>query len=386
MFGRRGRALIAGAGFVAAVAGASAVLGGSDRAEAQADGLRLASIGNFDSPVYIHDAPGAAGLLFVVEQPGTIRVIRDGETLPQPFLDLRDRVKYGGEQGLLSIAFDPKYAKNRRLFVYYTNRNGDIEVDGFKRKRETPTEADPGSRSRVIRIAHPQFANHNGGQLQFGPDRMLYLGTGDGGDAGDPHGNAQNRNVLLGKLLRIDPKKGHGYRTPNSNPFAGKRGRDEIYARGLRNPFRFSFDRRSGDIFIGDVGQDSWEEIDHTSRKRLRGANFGWDVLEGNHDFEGRKPPSHYRKPALEYSSKGSACAVTGGVVVRGTELPALAGRYVYADFCDGDVRSFAPGRPGPTDSAAGLHLLEPTSFVQTADGRLYVTSLGGEVSLITQG
>jgi glucose/arabinose dehydrogenase len=386
MLGRRGRALIATAGFAAAVAGASAGIGAADRAAAQGGGLRLDSIGDFTAPVYVHDAPGADGLLFVVEQPGTIRVVRDGQTLPQPFLDLRKRVKYGGEQGLLSVAFDPRYAKNRRFFVYYTNRKGDIEVDGFRRRRDSQTEADPGSRGRVIRIEHPQFANHNGGQLQFGPDRMLYLGTGDGGDAGDPHGNAQNRNALLGKLLRIDPKKGHGYRTPNSNPFAGKPGRDEIYARGLRNPFRFSFDSRSGDIFIGDVGQDSWEEIDHVSRKRLRGANFGWDVLEGNHNFEGHKPPAHYRRPALEYSSRGSACAVTGGVVVRGTELAALSGRYIYADFCDGDLRSFELGRPGPTDSTTGLQVREPTSFVQTADGRLYVTSLAGEVSRIVQG
>jgi glucose/arabinose dehydrogenase len=383
MLGRRGRALIAAVVCVAAATAASLPPGAAD---AQGGGLRLSSVGEFETPVYVDDAPGAAGLLFVVEQPGTIRVVRDGQTLDQPFLDLRNRVRYGGEQGLLSVAFDPRYAKNRRFFVYYTNRNGDIEVDGFRRKRASETEADPGSRSRVIRVPHPSFANHNGGQLQFGPDGFLYLGTGDGGDAGDPHGNAQNRKVLLGKLLRIDPKRGHGYSTPRSNPFDGGRGRDEIYARGLRNPFRFSFDRRSGDIYIGDVGQDSWEEIDHVSRSRLRGANFGWDILEGNHDFEGNEPPARYRRPALEYSSRGSACAVTGGVVVRDPQLPSLAGRYVYADFCDGDVRSFAPADPGPSDSATGLHVREPTSFVETADGRVYVTSLAGEVARIVQG
>jgi glucose/arabinose dehydrogenase len=361
-------------------------LGASDRAAAQGGGLRLASVGDFDTPVYVHDAPGAPALLFVVEQPGTIRVVRDGRTLPQPFIDLRSRVKYGGERGLLSIAFDPGYERNRRFFVYYTNQKGDIEIDGFKRRADSETEADPGSRHTVIKIKHREFANHNGGQLQFGPDGMLYLGTGDGGDAGDPHGNAQNRKVLLGKLLRIDPKKGHGYRVPKSNPYVGGRGRDEIYARGLRNPFRFSFDSRSGDIFIGDVGQDSWEEVDHASHKRLRGANFGWDELEGNHDFEGHKPPAHYRRPALEYSSKGSACAVTGGVVVHDSQVSALDGRYVYADFCDGDLRSFSPANPGPSDSALGLHVLEPTSFFQAADGNVYVTSIGGELSQIVQG
>jgi glucose/arabinose dehydrogenase len=383
MFGRRGRALIAAAGCVIAVAVASAVIGASGRAEAQGADLRLAPIGDFDSPVYVTDAPGARKLLFVVEQPGTIRVVRGGRTLKQPFLNIRDRVRFGGEQGLLSVAFDPGYAKNRRFYVYFTNRNGDIEVDAFKRKNAT--RAAKGSRARVIRIPHPTYANHNGGQLQFGPDGMLYLGTGDGGAAGDPDGNAQDRDVLLGKLLRIDPKKGHGYRTPNSNPFARGPGRDEIYARGLRNPFRFSFDSRSGDIYIGDVGQDSWEEIDRVSRKRLRGANFGWDVLEGNHDFEGHQPPSHYRRPALEYSSRGSACAVTGGVVVRDPKLPALAGRYIYADFCDGRVRAFAPGRPGPSDASTGLRIEGPTSFVETADRRVYATGLGGSVARIVQ-
>lgn len=381
MSDRRGRALIAAMACALAATG----LGASDRVAARG-GLRLASVGGFDTPVYVHDAPGAPGLLFVVEQPGTIRVTRDGRTLSQPFLDLRKRVKYGGEQGLLSIAFDPGYERNRRFFAYYTNRKGDIEVDGFKRRTDSEAEADPGSRRRVIKIKHREFPNHNGGQLQFGPDGMLYLGTGDGGDAGDPHGNAQNRKVLLGKLLRINPKQGHGHRVPKSNPYVGKRGRDEIYARGLRNPFRFSFDSRSGDIFIGDVGQDSWEEVDHVSRKRLRGANFGWDVLEGNHDFEGSMHPAHYRRPALEYSSKGSACAVTGGVVVHGSQLPALDGRYVYSDFCDGDLRSFDPGDPGPSDSALGLHVLEPTSFFQAADGKVYVTSIAGELSQIVQG
>ncbi len=168
----------------------------------------------------------------------------------------------------------------------------------------------------MISIPHPTYENHNGGQLQFGPDGLLYMGTGDGGSAGDPDGNAQNPNVLLGKLLRIDPKPKHGYRTPRSNPFEGRGGRDEIYALGLRNPFRFSFDSRSHDIYIGDVGQDEWEEIDHVSRRRLAGANFGWDILEGTHPYEGGGAPARYVPPVLEYSHDGGRnCAVTGGYV-----------------------------------------------------------------------
>ena len=336
--------------------------------------------------MYVDDAPGAPELLFVVEQPGTIRVLRDGQLLDQPFLNLRDRVRYGGEQGLLSVAFDPKYERNRRFYVYYTNGAGNIEVDGFRRKRSSATRAAAGSRSRVITVKHPAYSNHNGGQLQFGPDGMLYMGTGDGGSAGDPDGNAQNRNSLLGKLLRIDPKRAGGYLTPKSNPFDGRRGRDEIYALGLRNPYRFSFDSRSGDIFIGDVGQDAWEEIDHVSRRRLGGSNFGWDLLEGNHDFDGHNPPAHYRRPALEYSSRGGGCAVTGGYVVRGAQLPALAGRYLYADFCIGEIRSFDPSSPGPSDASAGLEVDQPSSFGEGAGGSIYVTSLSGEVYRIVQG
>ena len=379
MRGRRGRALIAAIGCATAAVAAGAVGGADDRALAQGGGLRLDTIGDFDAPVYVDDAPGAPELLFVVEQPGTIRVLRDGQLLDQPFLDLRDRVRYGGEQGLLSVAFDPKYERNRRFYVYYTNGAGNIEVDGFRRKRSSATRAAAGSRSRVITVKHPAYSNHNGGQLQFGPDGMLYLGTGDGGSAGDPDGNAQNRNSLLGKLLRIDPKRAEGYLTPKSNPFDGRRGRDEIYALGLRNPYRFSFDSRSGDIFIGDVGQDAWEEIDHVSRRRLGGSNFGWDLLEGNHDFDGHNPPAHYRRPALEYSSRGGGCAVTGGYVVRGAQLPALAGRYLYADFCIGEIRSFDPSSPGPSDASTGLEVDQPSSFGEGAGGSIYVTSLSGD-------
>lgn len=364
---------------------AGAIAAGTEPAGAHAGGLKLKRIGGFDAPVFVDDAPGAPKLLFVVEQPGEIRVLRSGRELKRPFLNLRSRVRYGGEQGLLSVAFDPGYARNRRFFVYYVNDDGDIEVDALRAKRGDATRAAARSRRKVIEIPHPRFENHNGGQLQFGPDGMLYIGTGDGGGAGDTEGNAQSRGSLLGKLLRIEPRSGGGYTTPRSNPFARSKGRDEIYALGLRNPFRFSFDSKSGDVFIGDVGQDAWEEIDHVGRDGLRGANFGWNIFEGSHEFEGGDAPPNYKPPAIEYSSAGGNCAVTGGYVVRDPELPRLAGRYLYADFCGGQIRSFDPSRPGQSDSATGLDLSSPSSFGEGARRRIYVASLDGPVFRIVQ-
>ncbi len=361
------------------------VLGGAGPVEGEARPLKLKRIGGFESPVYVDDAPGAPKLLFVVEQRGEIRLLRSGKELERPFLDLRSRVRYGGEQGLLSVAFDPSYERNRRFFVYYVNKDGNVEVDGLRHKRRDPTRADAGSRRKLIEVPHPRFANHNGGQLQFGPDRLLYIGTGDGGGSGDPGENAQDAGSLLGKLLRVDPRPGGGYSTPRSNPFAGADGRDEIYALGLRNPFRFSFDSRSGDIFIGDVGEDAWEEIDRVERGALAGANFGWDIFEGTHDFEGGGAPNGYRPPVLEYSSSGRDCSVTGGYVVHDPRIPALAGRYLYADFCGGRIRSFDPSNPGPSDSATGLEPGSPSSFGEGAHRRIYVASLEGPVYRIVQ-
>ena len=383
---RPGRGVIATAFVVAALAlGCVAASSGADPRDARGAALKLARVGGFNSPVYVEDAPGAKQLLFVVEQPGTIRVVRKGETLKRAFLDLSDRVLYGGEQGLLSVAFDPEYARTRRFYVYYVNKDGNIEVDGYRRKRKVATRADAGSRRTVIEVPHPQFPNHNGGQLQFGRDGFLYLGTGDGGAAGDPHGNAQDPEVLLGKLLRIDPRKKGGYAVPDSNPYVGRAGQDEIYALGLRNPYRFSFDSRGGDIYIGDVGQDRWEEVDHVGRGNLPGSNFGWDIFEGTHDFEGGGAPANYRPPVLEYSSSGSNCAVTGGYVVRGPSLRALSGRDLYADFCGGQLRSFDPSNPGASDGPIGLGVDQPSSFGEGRGGRIYVASLDGPVFRIAQ-
>ena len=380
---RRAAAAVA----VASVLAATLALSCDESADA-GGGLKLKRIGGFDAPVYVENAPGQPKLLFVVEQPGTIRVVRNGKTLRQPFLNLRNRVEYGGEQGLLSVAFDPAYPRNRRFYVYYVTDGGDLRVDMLRRKRGNATRADPGSRRKVIEIPHPTFTNHNGGQLQFGPDRLLYLGPGDGGSAGDPKGNAQNRGVLLGKLLRIDPRRNGGYRTPASNPFDGASGRDEIYALGLRNPYRFSFDSKTGDLLIGDVGQNEWEEIDRVGRGGARGANFGWDLFEGNHIFDGDgSQPANYRAPIHEYSLGGGNCAVTGGYVVRDPGLRSLAGRYLYADFCGGQIRSLDPyaQNPSSTDTATGLSLDSPSSFGEGARGRIYVASLEGGVYRIAR-
>jgi glucose/arabinose dehydrogenase len=381
MAGSSGRGRRA-AGFAAMLM--SLIVADGSPVAAQGGGLELKRLGGFDAPVYVDDAPGSSKLLFVVEQQGTVKVLRNGRTVNRDFLDIRSRVQYGGEEGLLSIAFDPGYARNRRFYVYYVNRAGNIEVDGFRRSKQNATKAKERSRERVIVIPHPVNSNHNGGQLQFGPGGHLYLGTGDGGSAGDPDENAQNRNSLLGKLLRIDPRRSGGYSIPRSNPFR-RAGEDEIYALGLRNPYRFSFDSKTNDIYIGDVGQDAWEEVDRAGKAGLRGANFGWDVFEGDHEFEGGGAPGNYHPPIFEFSSASGNCAITGGYVVRDKSLPALQGRYLYADFCGGVVRSFDPSNPAQSDASTGLAPEAVSSFGEGKGGQIYVASLDGPVFKIVQ-
>jgi glucose/arabinose dehydrogenase len=347
-------------------------------------GVELRKLGDFDSPVHVDNAPGSKRMLFVVEQGGTIRILRGNDTLGNPFLDIRDRVEAGGEEGLLSVAFPPDYEQSGRFYAYYTVRGGDVNrVSEFR--RSTATAADPASERPVIQFSHPTFGNHNGGQLQFGPDGRLYIATGDGGGGGDPDGNGQNVNSLLGKLLRIDPRSASAgaYGIPAGNPFAGPTaGLDEIYALGLRNPWRFSFDRKTDRIAIADVGQGSWEEVNFTSPSRLAGANFGWDAFEGTHRFEAATPaPSGHQPPIFEYENGGENCAVVGGYVVRDRKLRSLNGRYVYADLCAGELRSFVPGLDGARkDRAVGHTVPSPTSFGEGARGKIYVASHGGRV------
>jgi glucose/arabinose dehydrogenase len=352
-------------------------------------GVALKKVGSFDHPVYVAGAPGFPQLLFVVEQPGRIAVLRNGHRLRKPFLDIRGDVSYGGERGLLSVAFPPDYPQSRRFYVYYTDNAGNIRIDEFK--RASATRAARGSRRKVIGIPHPVNANHNGGQLQF-LGNLLYFGTGDGGSGGDPPNNAQNKDVLLGKLLRIDPRPSGGkpYTVPASNPFVGKPGRDEIYSYGLRNPFRFSFDTASAKqprLVIGDVGQNRYEEVDYTTVGRASGANFGWDAFEGFHAYEdensGTPDPGGTTKPIFAYSHSrgGGSCSIIGGYVVRDPRLKGLRGRYVYADLCEGQLRSLVPHlKRASDDRKLGLQVASPTSFGEDDHHRLYVASLEGPV------
>jgi glucose/arabinose dehydrogenase len=351
-------------------------------------GVALKRIGSFDTPVYVTGAPGFPELLFVVEQPGRIIVLRNGRRVAKPFLDLRGPVLAEGERGLLSVAFPPDYATSKRFYVYYTDARGSIRVDEFR--RAGPTRALASSRRPVIAIPHAENSNHNGGQLQF-LGNLLYLGSGDGGSAGDPPNNAQNRNSLLGKLLRIDPRPSGGrpYSVPASNPFVGRPGRPEIYSYGLRNPFRFSFDTVTAAqprLTIGDVGQNRFEEIDYTTVGRASGANFGWDAFEGFSSYEdeesGTPDPGGTVKPIFAYShDRGGSCSVTGGLVVADRALRSLYRRYVYADFCEGQIRSLVPHlRRASGEQKAGLSVASPSSFGEDTRHHVYVTSLEGPV------
>ncbi len=352
-------------------------------------GFALTRIGSFDNPTYVSGAPGFPKLLFVVEQSGRVAVLRGGHRSSHPFLDISDLVNFDGERGLLSIAFPPDYEQSGDFYVYYTDKAGNIRIDEFQ--RASATRARRGSRRNVIEIAHPINANHNGGQLQF-LGNLLYLGTGDGGSGGDPPNNAQNKESLLGKLLRIDPRPSGGqpYSVPADNPFVGKPGRDEIYSYGLRNPFRFSFDTTTAAqprIAIGDVGQNRFEELDYTTLAGASGANFGWDALEGYHPYEeensGTPDPGGTTKPIMAYSHDrdGGSCTIIGGYVVGPGGPPSLRGRYLYADYCSGIVRSLVPHlRRAGADRKTGLTVSSPTSFGEDDLGRIYVASQEGPV------
>ncbi|HET9198800.1 MAG TPA: PQQ-dependent sugar dehydrogenase [Solirubrobacterales bacterium] len=361
--------------------------GATDAATPSAQrGVGLKRIGSFDAPVYVTGAPGFPKLLFVVEQPGRIAVMKGGRRAGT-FLDIGDLVDYGGERGLLSVAFPPDYGSSKRFYVYYTDRDGSIQVDEFRRR--TATRAASGSRRPVLTVPHPGESNHNGGQLQF-LGNLLYFGTGDGGSGGDPPNNAQNKDVLLGKLLRIDPRASGGkpYSVPASNPFVAQPGRDEIYSYGLRNPFRFSFDTTHGHprIAIGDVGQSQFEELDYTTVDRANGANFGWDALEGFSKYtaesSGTPDPGGTVRPTFAYPhSRGGSCSIIGGYVVADPRLRGLRGRYVYADLCEGQLRSLAPHlKRASDDRKLGLQVSSPSSFGEDLRHRLYVTSLEGPV------
>jgi glucose/arabinose dehydrogenase len=354
-------------------------------------GFRASKVGSFASPTFVTGPRGAGGKLFVVEQEGVIESLaKGGKGKPQKFLDIRNKVEAGGERGLLSVAFSPGYGHNGLFYVYYTRPGGDIVIAEYRRAGKHGSHADGRSGRRVITIEHSANANHNGGQLQFGPDGLLYIGTGDGGSGYDPPENAQNKRVLLGKLLRIDPRrKGKKpYSVPRSNPFVGRDGENEIYSFGLRNPFRFSFDRRSNALVIGDVGQERYEEVDYETLKSARGANFGWDAFEGDHpvDTDPSPPPADPVFPIFEYSHSDGNCSITGGYVSRDRRIRSLWGRYLYADYCKGQVRSLIPSRKRARgDSKTGLPSTSGvSSFGEDSKGHLYYANVSsGEVFAI---
>jgi glucose/arabinose dehydrogenase len=321
-----------------------------------------------EAPVDVTSTPSEPDRLYVVEQAGRILGLENGKVSPQPFLDITNDVVSGGEQGLLSVAFHPDYADNHLFYVDYTDVNGDTRVVEFRAGGGSPV------RKRELLFVDQPYANHNGGQLAFGPDGRLYVGMGDGGSGGDPENRAQNLGERLGKLLSLDVDD------------AGSDWRIEGY--GLRNPWRFSFDRETGDLWIGDVGQGDWEEIDHTSRESSGLENYGWDAFEGRHRYEDKKPNPRGRlvMPVAEYSHD-HGCSVTGGFVYRGQRIPAAEGRYFYGDFCSGNVWSlaFANGQASGL-TRHRLHVDALSSFGEDASGELYLVSLQGTLSRLDAG
>ena len=386
--GRARHRLLAVAGALALAAGCGG--GGKSGGSASAAGgasvsssalkFHLVRVGTFDSPVDAVGAPGDRSRLFVVEQAGRIMVLKNKTKLPRPFLDIRGSVDSGGERGLLSLAFAPNYKSSGRFYVYFTGTNGDVRVQQFRRSANADV-ADPTSVRSVLRVPHSRFPNHNGGDLQFGRDGKLYVGVGDGGSENDPFRRGQSLGTLLAKLLRIDPKPGGGYSVPADNPFTHRSGaRPEIWAYGLRNPYRLSFDRKTGDLTMGDVGQDTFEEIDFQKRGHGRGANYGWSIYEGFSRFRSGSAPGNV-KPVLVTNHSAGNCAIIGGYVVRDTKLHGLYGRYVYGDNCNPKIYSARLGGSRAKDNrATGLRVSALSSFGQDASGHVYVTSLGGGV------
>ncbi|HSE59408.1 MAG TPA: PQQ-dependent sugar dehydrogenase [Nitrospiraceae bacterium] len=362
----------------------AASVGSADRPALQ---LIPVTRGDLEEPLYLTHAGDGTGALFIVEQGGRIRVLptagKPSPPLKRPFLDLTDRVLSGGERGLLGLAFHPRYRTNGRFFVNYTRKpDGATVIAEFARSPRNPLVASPDE--TILMVVDQPYANHNGGMVSFGPDGYLYIGLGDGGSSGDPQNRAQNRQERLGKILRIDVDRGKPFAIPPDNPFATSGGRPEIYALGLRNPWRFSFDRQTGELWAGDVGQYRWEEIDLIAK----GGNYGWRVMEGTHCFS---PPDGCEAdglilPVAEYGHESGRCSIIGGYVYRGSAMPEYRGVYFYADYCSGEV--FDLVRAGPARSAPvsqGPHVALKTgvrisSFGEDAQGELYVVDHGGGV------
>lgn len=350
--------------------------------------VTLQRIAQLNQPVYLTQPPGQNSQLYVVQKRGAVRIIANDRLLARPFLDIHRLVKHngpGGDPGMAAIAFPPDYARTGRFYVSYNDRRDNLQLDEFRRSAATPQVADPSSRRPILTIPEPTPAHH-GGLIVFGPDGHLYLGAGDGGPAGDPTGNAQNLGLLLGKLLRIDPSPSGGkpYTIPPDNPFVGGPGRDEIWAYGLRNPRRFSFDRRTKTIAIGDVGNDRYEEINYVPIAKSRGANFGWPAFEGFAAFKGGVARRDTVLPALAYPHH-PGCAVTGGYVVRDPRLARIRGReivgdYMFADYCTGKLYGFRPrlGRRAGKQRSFRFNIRYLSSLGTDNAGHIYVLTERG--------
>ncbi|MBD3168047.1 MAG: T9SS type A sorting domain-containing protein [candidate division Zixibacteria bacterium] len=346
-----------------------------------------------DNPVFLTSPNGDNERLFIVEQPGKIMIIQNGGILPEPFLDIEDQVSYGGERGLLGLAFHPDYSQNGLFFVNYTDNSGNTVVSKWS-VSGNPNIADPSSEQPILNIDQP-FSNHNGGMIAFGiNDGYLYIGTGDGGSGGDPYGNSQSDSTLLGKMLRIDVDNGNPYSIPPDNPYIGSEyPLDEIWAKGLRNPWRFCFDPANGDMYIADVGQNVWEEIHYQPGTSNGGENYGWNIMEGAHCYE---PPQNcdtvgLEFPIHEYSHGGSPfrCSITGGYIYRGDDIPELQGTYFFADYCSGQIWTFEydgreirelTDRTNELQPETGEQIGTIVSFGRDAGGEIYIIDHDGEV------
>ena len=327
-------------------------------------------------PIFLTYPDDGSGRLFVVEQNGRILILEKGKLHPKPFLDISSLLSTGGERGLLGLAFHPRYRENGRYFLNYTREQDGATVIAEYRASSNPYRSET---TEIVLLVIPQpYGNHNGGMVAFGPEGYLFIATGDGGAGGDPGNRGQNPSELLGKILRIDVNHGSPYGIPSTNPFADEGGRPEIFAIGFRNPWRFSFDRKTGELWAGDVGQNDWEEINIVKM----GENHGWRLMEGKHCYEPSEdcqPSTKVAMPVTEYANAGPRCSVIGGYVYRGGKLPSLYGTYIFGDYCSGEIFGFQDGKQTVLLDTE----LQITSFGEDENGELYVINHNGSIHRI---